>query len=786
MLPRFATSTRRLRIGILLAIPVLASTVVAQIVSDNEVPRDQIQGRWMNFEVAVQNAFEFDPRGLAVYAINQPGSRVVARNSANLELLWEAPMGIGLTSIRLRRGSNELWCVDRVAGAISVIDLRTGKITNTVQTSADPHDLVFDVQQKRAYVTCSASNCVDIVNTNTYKVVKSIDIPAMQPRGITRVGTTVFVTPFMSGNGTAPMGNAQTGDNADVRTIEHVDQIPGVNALPDSDLFAINITASPATDALDHSRTVSGLGTMLYNIHHRPGTNELWIPHTEALNADFVGERNFIAGQVVRNRIAVVKANNGSLVNMIDLDALAPAIDQRCSTPTHVSFSPDGTRAFVTGYGSDSMAVLDLNGPHVSWAGTIDIQRQNLYPDGAGPRASRINFTGEQMWIYNKGENSYARVFLADLPGTPNFEYLSPKARSNGWDPTPADINQGRIHFIRTDNSLSQTSSCDSCHSDGGSDGLAWDLSAYLDPEGTPADQLAFPMDLKGPMVSQPLRHLREVGPFHWRGDNKSLQDFDNIFVTLLERHENGQSGTLTVDFRYLSQFLEHLAVPANPMQAMDRVYTSDQLLGADLFMNLAVRDNLRCVDCHSLPLGTSGEIVDHLDGGLSPTTVIPPLRGIFSKLAKPFHIGGDFGMRTELGGGLTHNGAGSSVAGHLMQSLASGARRFNLTDNQALTIEDFLRSLDTGLAPATAFQVTATPDNFMQVRQNELMYLVNQANLGNCDIVYRYGPVNYNGSSRYMTGTYNPASGGFMQGSAVLPELTLSDLIRLPENGMP
>ena len=786
MRPRSATRTRCLRTVLFLGFPLLASTASAQIVGDNAVPRDQMMGRWMNFEVAMQHPFEFDPQGQIVYSINQPGSRVVARDRATQQVQWEVPMGLGLSSIRLRRGANQLWCVDRVAGSVSILDLGSGQVLRTIRVHAEPHDLVFDAAQTRAYVSCSAANKVDIISTSAYEVVNSITIPAMQPRGIERVGSTVFVVPFVSGNGTAPKGNPATGHDSDVRSIEHVPQAPGLNPLPDRDLFAIKVTSQPETDVLDEARTVSGLGTILYNVHLRPGTTQLWIPHTDALNADFTGERNFVDGQVVRNRIAVVDAITGHLDQMIDLDALAPSADARCSPPTHVSFTPDGMRAFVCGYGSDSLATLDVTSLGlVSWAGSIDVHRENLYPDGAGPRASALDLQSEFLWVYNKGENSYARVPLADLPSSPAFSYLTPKARSNGWDPTPADINQGRMHFIRTDNSNSRTSSCDSCHMDGGTDMLAWDLSAYLDPEGTPADQLNFGTDVKGPMVTQGLRHLRELGPFHWRGEKKVLQQFDGTFIDLFERHNaNGVPEGLRANFRYVSQYLEHLAVPANPRQAPDRRYTNEQLNGASIFMTQPVRDNLRCMDCHVLPLGTAGEIVDHLDAGLAPTTVVPTLRGVFDKLTPEFVVGGDFGTRTELGAGLTHSGSGSSITAHLERPLANGSRRFMLTSAEAHKIETFLKALDTGLAPATAFQVTANATNAGSVRQDELIYLLGQAYLGNCDLVYRYGPVDYMGGQRYMTGMFDTDSGQFRQASINLPNLSAADLIALAEQG--
>ena len=183
-------------------------------------------------------------------------------------------------------------------------------------------------------------------------------------------------------------------------------------------------------------------------------------------------------------------------------------------------------------------------------------------------------------------------------------------------------------------------------------------MSKYLEPEGTPDDELAMGLDVKGPLVTQSLRRQKEAGPYHWRGEKKSLKAFDGTFSDLLEREAEGETQGLGGDFLYVSQYMEHLALLPNPNQSLDREYTPEQLAGATLFLNEPVLGGLSCNDCHTLPLGTNGEIVDNLGGGLAPFGVVPQLRAVATKLAPPFVIGGLFGTRTELGAycGDCHN----------------------------------------------------------------------------------------------------------------------------------
>jgi len=758
----------------LTAVSLLASPQV----TNEDIPRDQLKGRWMNFESTVLDGFVSLRGSSLVWTINQAGSRLTSIDRLTLEITDEVPIGLGVVSIQRRPGTSEIWLVDRVAASVSVFDLATGQVTSSIRTGPEPHGIAFTPSGDRAYVTCSALGTVDVIRCDTLEVVQSLAISAKHPRAIREAGGKIFVVPTSSGNGTAPLGTP--GDPDDVQAVARVSDYPGTNPLPDRDLFVIEPGAQPGTATL-LPWNVSGLGTTLYNIHARPGTNELWIPNTEALNSAHTGEVNFLGGQVVSNRVTVVDATDGSLLQIIDLDALAPIDDARVAPPTSISFLSDGSRAFVSGYGSNIIGVLDADAASsVTWAGSIRVRQQQDYPDGAGPRSIAIDATDQYLWTLNRGDATFSRVSLAQLPTAPSFSYFAPKAKSIGWDPTPADINQGRVHFNRTQNSESQTSSCASCHIDGGSDYLAWDLSTYLDLEGTPSDELIFGVDVKGPMVTQSLRRAKEVGPFHWRGERKNLMDFDSTFMNLFEREEDGELQGLNDDFMYIAQFLEHLTLLPNPRGQVDRQYTQEELEGADIFLNKPVLDGLKCVDCHVLPLGTGGEIVSTDRGGIAPTIVVPQLRGVADKLSPPHNAGRQFGTRTELGAGLNHGGNVSGIRELLEEFAPDGSQRFELTSDEIDKLIMFLAAFDTGLAPAAGYQATASASNLASFRVQHINFLTQQVLAGNCDVVFRYGPVQHLGSPRYMTGLYDPTTGNWWQGSEALPQLTLGELMNI------
>jgi hypothetical protein len=251
---------------------------------------------------------------------------------------------------------------------------------------------------------------------------------------------------------------------------------------------------------------------------------------------------------------------------------------------------------------------------------------------------------------------------------------------------------------------------------------------------------------------------------------------------------EGGVPKNLGADFRYITQYMEHLAIPANPRQQADRGLTAAQQVGADLFMNEPVLGSLTCNSCHTLPLGSAGEVVDNLGGGYAPATVAPSLRGITDKLAAPFQVGGPFGERTELGAGLGHGGALASIQAVLLQQLPPPqvGQRFDVTPAEADQLATFLAAFDTGLAPAAAWQITAHQDNAGSFVNDQLAFLVAEAAKGNCDLVYRFGPELWQGQPTWFTGLYDPGSGRFRQASVTLPPLLTSNLMAKAAGGMP
>jgi len=765
---------------LLSAVPLCAQGTL----TNADIPRDNQKGRYLNFERAQLAPLVLSANGSRLYTLNSPGARVEIFDSSSDTRLAEIPVGLGAVSLARRPGTEELWVVDEVASSVLVVDPQALTITRTIRVGAQPHGIAFTDSGDRAYVTCSAANRVDVLLGASGALVKSIAIPASDPRGIIWQNGRAWLVSFTSGNNTAPIG--APGNPGKVVGVKKITG-PGVTPLPDRDLFSIVTQPNPLLDALDPAATRTGLGTTLFNVCPRPGTSELWIPNTDALNADHRGEKNFVAGQVVSNRITVVDTSNSAPPVVLDLDAIAPP-DAKCAQPTSVSFDPSGTRAYVTAFGSDQLVVLDLQaGPQVAWSGVVTLPPKQFYPRGTGPRASLLGPSGTKLYVYERVDNSVTAVDLSALPGGGNFVVNGSLPFTLGFEGITDEERLGRHLFANANFSKSLTSSCASCHIDGHRDGLAWNLGNFLDPEGTPDDQLTFPIDDKGALVTQSVRRLQDQAPYHWRGEKHSINDFQSAFVTLLENQVGGQPAPIGPDFQYLRHYLNHLVYPPNPRAQLDRRYSAAALAGANVFLQKPVLGSLTCSSCHQLPIGTGGDLVSEVADGMIRSADVPALRGVGDKGAPAFVIGGDFGTRTELGAGWTHGGGAATLHDAVVRiDPQTGLPIFNLTAQEADQIVAFLNEFDSGLAPSTGYIATANAANAATFQATELSYLELQAQRGNCDLVFYCSPRLPAGAPIQMHGRFDSTSGKFQPASRSAPALSGSSLISEAAAGRP
>ncbi|MEQ1894917.1 MAG: hypothetical protein ABL998_20435, partial [Planctomycetota bacterium] len=286
-----------------------------------------------------------------------------------------------------------------------------------------------------------------------------------------------------------------------------------------------------ATQAVSYADGLMNLN-MALAVH--PSSGEVSVVGTDAIND--VRFEPIVAGVFTRSHLARFPAANPGAVTVGDLNThldYSSAIvaqgerDKSLADPRGIVWNAAGTRAYVTGMGSNNVVVLDGSGARAGLAPAIEV--------GQGPTGIAYDGARDQLYVLNK--------FGASISVVDTTSELE-ETRVRFFDPSPKAIKKGRPHLYDT-HATSGTGlvSCASCHVDARMDRLAWDLG---NPAGdmkvvdstqnlgasVPGLDTGFEdwHPMKGPMLTQTLQDIIGKEPHHWRGDRDGIEEFNGAF----------------------------------------------------------------------------------------------------------------------------------------------------------------------------------------------------------------------------------------------------------------
>jgi YVTN family beta-propeller protein len=736
-----------------------------------------------NFETEPVRPLALSADGRYLYALNTADDRLEIFDAQGESLRSLGETTVGLRPVALALHGSEAWVVNHLSDSVSVVDISNPsrpRVTDTLQVGDEPrgivvagakHDRVFVATAKRGESFTSGIGraqiwMFDAARPNTPP--KILTLFGTKPRALAASadGRYLYAAIYFSGNGTATVSgedaqrlgraprffqdnvpySAVPKQGAIVRRTDRGwrdDQERDWNSavpfeLPDYDVFVVDATAeNPKVLA-----SISRVGTVLFNMAVQPGSGEIWVSNTEALN--FLRHEPRLQGKFADNRITRIFPHTGgghqtqaiSLNSHIDHAIDAGSVTERersLAQPLDLVFQPDGNEAYVAAFGSRKIGVLDRTGQVVDRIAV-----------GSGPGGLALDSQRQRLYVLNHLDATLSVVDLRKRQAIATFPLRH--------DPTPAVVKQGRPFLY--DAALTSRHgdlSCAICHVFGDLDGLAWDL-------GNPAEStidypvrlkntepLAEPRQalhpLKGPMVTQSLRGLADTAPFHWRGDRfgnpstpgvdiPSFKDFNPAFVDLLGRTQEIADSAMEA----FARFVFTIRYPPNPNQRLDRRMDPEQQAGFEFFTGPFLSDGgvLNCAGCHNFPLGTN-RLVNFEGVQLGRDMKTPHLRNVYQKVGR-FNVPGP----QVTGFGVSHDGALDTVA-HFLQLdvfFFPGDTEAEKDTTRRL-LQSYIMAFDTGMAPAVGRQVTITKELNQEQRQL-LDLLMTRAAAGDCDLTAR------------------------------------------------
>ena len=504
--------------------------------------------------------------------------------------------------------------------------------------------------------------------------------------------------------------------------------------LADQDVFTIDANANPPVEI---DTPFAHVGTVNFNMAVHPVSGKVYVSNTDAQNhvrfegpGTFVdanafkpvGEPSTVRGNLAHTRITVLDPSTGDVLprhlnKHVSYDAVPQPVDVKgksLSTPLGIVFSdePDPQTLYVAGFGSGKIGVYDVS--EIDADSFVPNATDAIPVEGGGP--SGLWVSGSTLYVTSRFDNS---LRVIDLTSKSEIQ------RQVLHNPEPESVIVGRRFLYDAQLTGSNgEASCASCHIGGDFDGLTWNLG---DPDGdvvangnpfNPAIPAGFdPLPLsfhpnKGPMSTQSLRGLENMGPQHWRGDRQgdaaaAFEAFNVAFPGLIGRDEGPISSADMTAFR---EFALQIRYPPNPGRSLDNQLRNpasgpNEANGAALYGTAAVpgkpTDILNTTDCQTCHIlsaanghfGGDGQTI--FDGGTQHFK-IPHLRNAYQKLGM-FSFAG---LQVR-GGGYLHDGSVDT----LNRFLSAGA--FDLDPAEVDDVEAFMVVFDTDLPPISGQQAT-------------------------------------------------------------------------------
>ncbi|MCB9723534.1 MAG: hypothetical protein H6748_05775 [Spirochaetaceae bacterium] len=595
--------------------------------------------------------------------------------------------------------------------------------------------------------------------------------------------------------------------------------------LPDEDVFTLDASAPVPVEI---GAPFAGVGTTLFNMAVHPITGRIFVTNTEARNqvrfegpGSHVstnglkpgGEPASVRGDLARSRITILDPGSGAVLPRhlnkhipYGVVPVPAGVEERSlATPLGMAFSADGSTVYVAGFGSSRIGVYDVAGLE---SDTFAVQANDPIPVGGGGPSSVLRL-GDRLVVTTRFDNA---LRVVDPITKAEFQ------RIPLTNPEPPSVIAGRPFLYDANLTGSNgEASCASCHLFGDMDDLAWDLGdpdADVVANGNPINPVSQFLCLisgtlctqfhphKGPMATQSLRGLENMGPQHWRGDRQgdevaAFEAFNVAFPGLVGRDEGELTPQQMTAFR---EFALQLRYPPNPIRRLDNGLRAtpggpSEANGAVLYGTRGnpgpTSDNLTdCQGCHTLDAATG-----HFGGNGQSTFdaepqvfKVPHLRNAYQKVgAFGFpDVGNSDGPFTHQGRqvrstGFSHDGSIDTLDRFL------GANVFTLSAAEQEDLEAFMMVFPSDFAPMVGQQVTlsasllagpqaaalnARADLLLARSGTPFDSAVLGGSVNECDAIARVvdvGSGSPRGFLRLPDGTFLPDDGGTPIGEAAL-----------------
>jgi YVTN family beta-propeller protein len=436
--------------------------------------------------------------------------------------------------------------------AVCKLDIASSKITATLSGGIAAIGPVVSADGKRLYVCNRFENAVAAIDLDAHEKITSIPVPR------------------------EPCSAALTPDG---KLLFAADLIPHESA-EKSDIAAV----VSAIDTVDRSTTVIRLPNGSIDVRGlcvSADGNYVFVPHIAARYQ--LPTTTADRGWINANALGILDVRAKKLLNTVLLDD----VFRGAATPWNVAATPDGKWICITHAGTHELSVIDARGLFDKLAKLGDLEnspaasaamndltflrglRHRVPLEGYGPHGLAV-----------VGESVYIAEYYSDSLAVVNLQTTPPKLAARirlGPEPAFEIRRLGEVLFNDATICHQHWQSCASCHPDGRTDGLNWDL---------PNDGLG------NPKKARSLVGSFDRGPVMAMGVRGSAKEAVRAGLTHVLFSSLPEEGALAID-----EYLRSLKPYASP-HLVDGKLSPTAERGKKIFND----ERIGCARCHPAP----------------------------------------------------------------------------------------------------------------------------------------------------------------------------------------
>src|SRR5271157_4996932 len=559
-------------------------------------------------------------------------------------------------ALALRRDGRRLLVANQTAGTVSLVDPEAGKVLHELPTGDRPAGVAISADGRRGVVAHWFGYDIAVVEieNDRLKLAGRVEV-GPEPRGVvlSHDGATAYVAVGVAGEVVrVDLSSRRVTARASVGR-----EPRGLALAPDGTFLLVGNARSQdvsivSTKSMGVLRTIPIDGDNLRQV---------------AISSD--GKRGYVAN--MKNRRFATTANNidlgwvlGQRLTRVDLDRSVPSfatlsLDPRgmAAADAHgVAISEDGKFLAISLGGTHEVMIFRTDRKRLPWRsdGSRDLIAPELLSGDGRFRRVPLGGRPTELAFAPDGRTLFVANYLADAVQVVDAESARLiRTIPLGSPSTLSLARRGEILFHAAERSFNQWYSCNTCHSDGHTNGLSFDTL-------NDGRQDLSTAHLRSHKKVPTLRRVTHTGPWTWHGWQTDLDD------AMLESFTKSMQGPRpsSEDIKTLIAYLGTLEYPRNPYTDPSGHLSPEAERGKVVYRSAKAA----CNTCLGGPELTDGKI--HTVGLEEPDDAYrgynpPSLRGLYDK--DPYlHDGRSKTLRAALSG--PHSAGAVSGLGELTE----------------------------------------------------------------------------------------------------------------------